>query len=355
MTELLHDKNLRGFASDNYAGVHPEILTALATANEGHQVSYGEDVYTEKLAEVFESHFGPALSGENIEVYPVFNGTGANVLSLQAMMPRWGAVISAKTAHINMDEGGAPERVGGMKLLTVETPDGKLTPELIDQEAWGWGDEHRAQPLVVSITQVTELGTCYTPAEVKAIADHAHKNGMLLHMDGSRLANAAASLGLPFKAFTTDVGVDVLSFGGTKNGLIFGEAVVLLNPAAAPGMKYLRKLNMQLASKMRFISAQFIALLDGDLWLRSASHANAMAARLRAGIEQIPGVEATQATQANGVFAILPAGVADRVRAKFRFYDWDEARREVRWMCSFDTTEADIDAFLAAIRTEISA
>lgn len=353
MTESLHDKNLRGFASDNYAGVHPEVLTALAAANQGHQVSYGEDVYTEKLTEVFEKHFGPSLSGAGIEVYPVFNGTGANVLGLQAMMPRWGAVIAAKTAHINLDEGGAPERVGGMKLLTVETPDGKLTPALIDQEAWGWGDEHRAQPLVVSITQVTELGTCYTPDEVKAIADHAHERGMLLHMDGSRLANAAASLGLPFKAFTTDAGVDVLSFGGTKNGLIFGEAVVLLNPGAAPGMMFLRKLNMQLASKMRFISAQFIALLDGDLWLRSASQANAMATRLRAGIDQIPGVEASQATQANGVFAILPEGVADRVREKFRFYDWDEARREVRWMCSFDTTEADIDAFLAAIRAEV--
>ncbi len=354
MTEPLHDKKLRGFASDNYAGVHPEILAALATANEGHQVSYGEDVYTEKLAEVFEKHFGPSLSGQEIEVYPVFNGTGANVLGLQAMLPRWGAVIAAKTAHINLDEGGAPERVGGLKLLTVETPDGKLTPALIDQEAWGWGDEHRAQPLVVSITQVTELGTCYTPEEVKAIADHAHERGMLLHMDGARLANAAASLGVPFKAFTTDAGVDVLSFGGTQNGMIFGEAVVLLNPAAAPGMKFLRKLNMQLASKMRFISAQFIALLDGDLWLRSAAHANAMAARLRAGIDQIPGVEASQRTQANGVFAILPDGVADRVREKFRFYDWDEARREVRWMCSFDTTEADIDAFLAAIRTEVS-
>ncbi|WP_394940982.1 threonine aldolase family protein [Psychromicrobium sp. YIM B11713] len=349
MTESLHDKNLRGFASDNYAGVHPEVLQALTAANEGHQVSYGEDVYTAKLLEVFEKHFGTG-----IEVYPVFNGTGANVLSLQAALPRWGAVVAAKTAHINMDEGGAPERVGGMKLLTVDTPDGKLTPELIDQEAWGWGDEHRAQPLAVSIAQVTEVGTCYTPEEIKAIADHAHARGMVLHMDGARLANAAAHLGLPFKAFTTDVGVDVLSFGGTKNGLIFGESVIVLNPEAAPGLKYLRKLNMQLASKMRFISAQFIALLEGDLWLRSASHANAMAARLRAGIEQIPEVQATQQTQANGVFAILPEGVADRVRQKFRFYDWDEARREVRWMCSFDTTEADIDAFLATIREEVS-
>lgn len=353
MTESLHDKNLRGFASDNYAGVHPEILASLAAANEGHQVAYGEDVYTEKLTEVFEKHFGPSLSGAALEVYPVFNGTGANVLGLQAMMPRWGAVIAAKTAHINVDEGGAPERVGGLKLLTVETPDGKLTPALIDQEAWGWGDEHRAQPLVVSITQTTELGTCYTPEEVKAIADHVHERGMLLHMDGARLANAAVTLGVPFKAFSTDAGVDVLSFGGTKNGMIFGEAVILLNPTAAPGLKFLRKLNMQLASKMRFISAQFIALLDGDLWFRSASHANAMASRLRAGIEQIPGVEATQKTQSNGVFAILPEGVADRVREKFPFYDWDEARGEVRWMCSFDTTEADIDAFLAAIRSEM--
>lgn len=346
----LHDPSVRGFASDNYSGVHPEVLAALAAANEGHQVSYGEDDYTARLQQLMEEHFGTG-----IECFPVFNGTGANVLSLQSLLPRWGAVICASTAHINMDENGAPERIGGIKLLQVPTPDGKLTPALIDQEAWGWGDEHRAQPLAVSITQTTELGTCYTPEEVRAIAEHVHSKGMKLHMDGARLANAAAHLGVPLRAFTRDAGVDILSFGGTKNGLLFGEVVIALNPAAAQGLIYLRKMNMQLASKMRFMSAQFIALLEGDLWLRSASHANAMASRLRAGVESIPGVELSQKTQSNGVFAILPAGVADRLRTSFRFYDWNEAAREVRWMCSFDTTEDDVDSFIAAIKHELAA
>ena len=346
----LHDPSVRGFASDNYSGVHPEVLAALAAANEGHQVSYGEDEYTARLQQLMEEHFG-----EGIECFPVFNGTGANVLSLQSLLPRWGAVVCASTAHINMDENGAPERIGGIKLLQVPTVDGKLTPELIDKEAWGWGDEHRAQPLAVSITQTTELGTCYTPEEVRAIAEHVHSKGMKLHMDGARLANAAAHLNVPLRAFTRDAGVDILSFGGTKNGLLFGEVVVALNPAAAQGLIYLRKMNMQLASKMRFMSAQFIALLEGDLWLRSASHANAMASRLRAGVESIPGVELSQKTESNGVFAILPAGVADRLRESFRFYDWNEAAREVRWMCSFDTTEDDVDSFIAAIKRQLAA
>ncbi|MGO4229664.1 low specificity L-threonine aldolase [Arthrobacter sp. YAF34] len=346
----LHDPSVRGFASDNYSGVHPEVLAALAAANEGHQVSYGEDQYTARLQQLMEEHFGGG-----IECFPVFNGTGANVLSLQSLLPRWGAVICASTAHINMDENGAPERIGGIKLLQVPTTDGKLTPALIDQEAWGWGDEHRAQPLAVSITQTTELGTCYTPEEVRAIAEHVHSKGMKLHMDGARLANAAAHLGVPLRAFTRDAGVDILSFGGTKNGLLFGEVVIALNPEAVHGLIYLRKMNMQLASKMRFMSAQFIALLEGDLWLRSASHANAMAARLRAGVESIPGVELSQKTESNGVFAVLPAGVADRLRESFRFYDWNEAAREVRWMCSFDTTEEDVDSFIAAIKRELAA
>lgn len=346
----IHDTTTRGFASDNYSGVHPEVLAAIAAANDGHQVAYGEDVYTARLQEVFAEHFG-----EGIEAYPVFNGTGANVVGLQSMLPRWGAVIAASTAHINVDEGGAPERVGGIKLLTVPTDDGKLTPELVDREAWGWGDEHRAQPLVVSITQSTELGTLYSVEEVRALADHAHERGMRLHMDGARISNAAAALDVPLRAFTRDAGVDVLSFGGTKNGAMIGEAVVVLDPAASEGLTYLRKLDMQLSSKMRFVSAQLIALLEGDLWLRNARHSNAMARRLRAGVEagiaegSISGVAFTQPTQANGVFATLPEGVADRLRERFRFYDWDEARREVRWMCSFDTAEADVDAFVAAI------
>lgn len=346
----LHDPSVRGFASDNYSGVHPEVLAALAAANEGHQVSYGEDDYTARLQALMAEHFGAG-----IECFPVFNGTGANVLSLQSLLPRWGAVVCASTAHINMDENGAPERIGGIKLLHVPTSDGKLTPALIDREAWGFGDEHRAQPLAVSITQTTELGTCYTPDEVRAIADHAHAKGMKLHMDGARLANAAAHLNVPLRAFTRDAGVDILSFGGTKNGLLYGEVVVALNPEAAHGLVFLRKMNMQLASKMRFLSAQFIALLEGDLWLRSAAHANAMATRLRAAVDTIDGVEPTQKTESNGVFAVLPAGVADRLRGSFRFYDWDEAAREVRWMCSFDTSEDDIDAFVTAIRRELAA
>ncbi|CAH0200357.1 MULTISPECIES: low specificity L-threonine aldolase [unclassified Microbacterium] len=346
----LHDPEIRGFASDNYSGIHPEVLAAIAAANEGHQIAYGEDQYTERLQEVFRSHFG-----DGIQAFPVFNGTGANVVGLQSMLPRWGAVIAASTAHINVDEGGAPERMGGMKLLTVPTDDGKLTPELVDREAWGWGDEHRAQPLVVSITQSTELGTLYTPDEIRALADHAHERGMRLHMDGSRISNAAAALDLPFAAFTRDAGVDVLSFGGTKNGAMLGEAIVVVNPEASDGLIYSRKYSMQLASKMRFVSAQLIALLEGDLWKRNASHSNAMAARLRAGIEAgiadgtIRGVEFTQPTQVNGVFATLPEGIADQLRDVFRFYDWDAARREVRWMCSFDTQESDVDAFIAAL------
>ncbi|MBF4460985.1 MULTISPECIES: threonine aldolase family protein [unclassified Rathayibacter] len=357
----LHHPDVRGFASDNYSGVHDEVLAAIASANGAHQVAYGEDVYTAALQDAFRRELG-----EQAEAFPVFNGTGANVTGLQSMLPRWGAVVSAATAHITSDEGGAPEKVAGIKILTVGTPDGKLTPALVDEEAWGFGDEHRAQPLVVSITQSTELGTVYTPEEVRALADHAHAKGMRLHMDGARIANAAASLGLPLRSFTSDAGVDVLSFGGTKNGLLLGEAIVVLDPDASSGLHYLRKTNMQLSSKMRFVSAQLLALLgDGGneepLWLRSARHANAMASRLRSRLDEgveagrLTGLAFTQPTQANAVFATLPAGVADRLRAAYRFYDWNPATGEVRWVCSFDTTEDDIDAFAAAIERELAA
>ena len=344
----LHDLDQRGFASDNYAGVHPEVLAAIADANGGHQIAYGEDVYTAHLQTVMAHHFGPG-----VQAFPVFNGTGANVLSLQAILPRWGAVVCAETAHINTDENAAPERVGGLKLLTVPTTDGKLTADLIDRQAWGWGDEHRAQPLAVSITQTTELGTAYSAAEISAIADHVHSKGMLLHVDGSRIANAAASLGTGLSSFTTDAGVDLLSFGGTKNGLLYGEAVVVLRPTengAAAALPFLRKLNMQLASKMRFVSAQLIALLEGDLWLRSAQHANAMAARLAQGAGTLDGVRITQPVQANAVFAILDPAVANALREKFRFYDWNPLTGEVRWMCAFDTTESDVDAFVSELQ-----
>lgn len=351
----LHDHNSRGFASDNYAGVHPEVLTALAEANGGHQISYGEDVYTARLAEVIRAEFGPAA-----EVFPVFNGTGANVVALTSLIPRWGAVVATSTAHIHTDEGGAPEKMAGIKLYTVPTPDGKLTTELIAAEAWGWGDEHRAQPLAISITQTTELGTLYTPAEVRAIADWAHAHGMALHMDGARIWNAAAALGLPFAAFTVDAGVDILSFGGTKNGLLGAEAVVVLEPARVDGLVFLRKTSMQLASKMRFMSAQLLSLFEGGLGLRSATQANAMATRLRTALDQgistgdIPGLAFSQQTQANAVFAILDNAAADRIRERVRFYDWDRALGQVRWMCAFDTTEADVDAFVAVIREELA-
>jgi threonine aldolase len=352
----LHDHDYRGFASDNYAGVHPEVLAAIADANGGHQISYGEDVYTERLHEVIRAEFGDAA-----EVFPVFNGTGANVVALTSLIPRWGAIVATSTAHIHTDEGGAPEKMAGLKLYTIPTPDGKLTPELVATEAWGWGDEHRAQPLAVSITQTTELGTLYTPAEVRAIADWAHANGMALHMDGARIWNAAAALGLPFRDFTTDAGVDILSFGGTKNGLLGAEAIVVLNPDRVDGLIFLRKTSMQLASKMRFMSAQLLALFEGGLGLRSAGHANAMAARLRSALDEgvaagsISGLSFSQVTRANAVFAILANDAADRIRERVRFYDWDRALGQVRWMCAFDTTEADVDAFVAVIREELRA
>jgi len=350
----LHDTSFRGFASDNYAGIHPEVLAAISDANGGHQIAYGEDVYTARLGEVIRAEFG-----ERAEVFPVFNGTGANVVALTALLPRWGSVVATSTAHIHTDEGGAPEKVAGLKLFVVPTPDGKLTPELLATEAWGMDDEHRAEPAAVSITQTTELGTLYTPDEVRAIADAAHAAGLAVHMDGARIWNAAAALGVPFREFTTDAGVDVLSFGGTKIGALGVEAIVVLNPERVADIVRLRKTSMQLASKMRFFSAQLLALFDG-VGLRAAEHANAMAARLRAALEagladgSITDLAFSQATQANAVFAVLANDAADRIRARFRFYDWDRAAGQVRWMTAFDTTEADVDAFVAAIREELA-
>ena len=345
----LHDPEARGFASDNYAGIHPEILAAISRANGGHQVAYGADVYTQHLQGVFQQHFGGDATA-----YPVFNGTGANVISLQAMTERWDAVICAESAHINVDECGAPERVGGLKLLAVATPLGKLTPELVDLQARGWGDEHRAQPKVVSITQGTELGTRYSVDQIAAIVEHAHKHDMAVHLDGARIANAAAALDVPLRGFTTDLGVDVVSFGGTKNGMMLGECVVVLNPEAVRGMAYLRKLSMQLASKMRFVSVQFDALLSGDLWLRNARHANAMAARLEAAVRDVDGVEVQRPVEVNAVFAILPPAVTERLQKRYPFHVWDEHSGEVRWMTSFDTTEADVDGFAAALKDELA-
>ena len=352
----LHDADWRGFASDNYSGVHPVVMDAVAEANLGHQVSYGEDRYTEELTAMIRKTWAP-----DAEVFPVFNGTGANVTALTAMMPRWGAVICSSLAHINTDEGAAPERVSGLKLWPVEHHEGKISPDTIATEAFGWGDEHRAQPLVVSITQTTEMGTLYTPEEVARIADYAHDKGMLLHMDGARLWNAAAALGLPFKAFTTDVGVDVVSLGGTKNGLLGAEAIVTITPAAAEGLFFLRKMNMQLSSKMRFLSAQLLALFRDDLGITLARHSNDMAHTLRSELDSriasgvISGLSFSAPTQANAVFARLDTAAADRIRESFRFYDWDRSIGEVRWMCSFDTTEEDVQGFVAAITRELQA
>jgi threonine aldolase len=338
----------RGFASDNYAGIHPEVMAAIERANSGHQVAYGDDDWTASLAAAMKEHFGPAA-----ETFPVFNGTGANVVALQAMTKRWEAVVCATSAHVNVDEGGAPEHGAGLKLWTIPTSDGKLTPELIATQAWGFGDVHRAQPGAVTITQSTELGTLYTVEEIAEIADYAHGLGLSVHLDGARIANAAASLGVTFREFTTDVGVDVVSFGGTKNGAMLSEAIVVLNPAAAPGVDYLRKSSMQLASKMRFVSAQLLALLTDELWLRNARHSNAMARELESRVRRIDGVTIVRPVQANAVFAVLPADVTERLQERFRFYTWDQSTGEVRWMCSWDTTPEDVDDFATAIVEEI--
>jgi threonine aldolase len=340
----------RGFASDNYAGVLPEVLDAVAAANTGHAVAYGEDEWTARVEELFRSHFG-----DEARAALVFNGTGANVVALQALTRPYEAVICASTAHLNVDECGAPERVAGLKLLTVDTPDGKLTPALVEPRLVRFGEEHAVQPKVVSITQSTELGTVYTPDEISALADQAHGHGMLLHVDGARLSNAAAALGLSLRAITTDSGVDAVSFGGTKNGLMLGEAVVFLRAGLGADVAFLRKQSMQLASKMRFISAQFEALLSADLWLRTATHANAMAARLAAAVSAIEGLKVTQRAEANAVFAVLPPQATTYLQERWRFYVWDETTGEVRWMCSWDTTEEDVDEFVADVQAALGA
>ncbi len=362
------------FASDNYAPVHPEVMAAVVAANDGAAVSYGDDPVSARLQERAGEVFG-----EHARIFPVLNGTGANVISLMAAAPRWGGVIASDVAHIHTDENGAPERVGGLKILAVPSVAGRIGPEAVDRFAGDIGDVHRAQPAVLSLTQVTELGTVYSVADLKLLADTAHAAGLRVHVDGSRLANAAAALGVGLREITTDVGVDIVSLGAAKNGGMLGEAVVVLSDGGAAGaaprlseaVPYLRKATMQLASKTRFVSAQVLALLgapatptsgSGDgapLWLRNAAHSNAMAARLRAGIEAAglldrpSGVRVTSPTEANVVFATLPRAAADRARAHARFYDWAPGetadRVEVRWMCAWDTTEADVDGFVQAL------
>jgi len=332
------------FNSDNYAPVLPEVMDALAAVNHGHEPAYGADPATARVEALIRAEFG-----ERAHAFLVLNGTAANVVTLRAMLRPWQGVVCAESAHLNVDEGGAPERMGGFKLLTVAAPDGKLTPELVERRIVRIGDEHAVQPGVVSVTQSTELGTLYTPDELRALADLAHAHAMRLHVDGARLANAAAALGVPLRAITTDADADAVSFGGTKAGLMLGEAIVLLGDGLEGAMPYLRKQSMQLASKMRYVAAQFEALLTDELWRRAAGHANAMAARLAAAVEGLDGVRITQPVQANVVFAGLPPGVAERLQAEWGFYTWDEHTGEVRWMCAHDTRAEDVDAFAAAV------
>ena len=338
----------RGFGSDNHSGFSPEVLDALAAANTDHALAYGDDEYTQRLENLFKETFGPEA-----RVYLVFNGTGANVLSIDAMCRSHEAVVCAETAHINVDECGAPQRVVGCRLLTVDTPDGKLTPQLVKSRLHGFGFEHHSQPKAISISQPTELGTLYTLDEIRALADLAHSYNMYLHVDGARLANAAVALGCTFKEMTTDLGVDALSFGGTKNGLIMGESCVLLNPALDIDMKYRRKQMTQLASKMRFMAAQMICYLESGMWRRNAEHSNRMAQLLKAEVEKVEGVKVVYPVQVNSLFAQLPRDVWHRLQQRYFFYDWNEDADVVRWMCSFDTTEQDIYDFVNALKEEL--
>ena len=336
----------RGFASDNNSGIHPEILVAISAANNGHEVGYGGDPLTEMAISRFKLEFG-----EQTDVYFVFNGTGANVLSLSTLTHSFHSVICAETAHIQVDECGAPEKFTGSKLLPVATVKGKITPEGIAGYLHGFDFEHHSQPGIVSISQVTELGTVYSVDEIRAITTLAHQYGLFVHMDGARLANAAVALNLPFRAFTVDAGIDVLSFGGTKNGMMLGEAVLFFNPELSKNAKYLRKQSMQLFSKMRFVSAQFLAYFNDELWKRNAAYSNRMARLLEQEVRKIPAIQLTQEVEANGVFAIVPPEIIPQLQEKYFFYMWDERRSEVRWMTSFDTLEEDIFNFTALIKS----
>ncbi len=342
------------FASDNHAGIHPDVLAAIAEANAGHAPSYGADEWTRRASDLFRRHFGPGA-----RAFFVFNGSGANVACLDSVLCPHEAVICAETAHLNVDECGAPERIVGAKLLTVPASDGKLQPDDLARWDSRRDDEHSAQARVVSISQATELGTVYTPQEVVALAERAHSMDLLLHMDGARLANAAAALDLSLAALSTEAGVDLLSFGGTKNGLMFGEAMVILRPELAPHAKFVRKQLLQLNSKMRFASVQFEALLSENLWLFNARNANSMATRLSEAVTEINGVEVVYPVEANGVFARLDPQVIERLLAalptEHPFYIWDEGESVVRWMCSWDTTTEDVDEFAKAVASAVRA
>jgi threonine aldolase len=336
---------MRSFASDNASGVHPAVMDALAAANVDHALAYGDDAWTVRATQRFRD-----VLGAPVEVCFVWGGTGANVVSLQSLLRPWGAVVCTANAHIAVDECGAPERFTGSKLLAFPSVDGKLTPADVVAAQVGRGDEHHAQATVVSVTQSTECGTLYTVEELTAVCAAAHDFGMKVHLDGARLGNAVAALGCDVRALTIDAGVDVVSFGGTKNGMMYGEAVVFCDPTLGADAKFIRKQATQLPSKMRFVAAQFEALLTDDLWIQNAAHANAMARRLADATRDIPGVELARAPEVNSVFVRLPADAIPRLRAESFFWMWDETLDEVRWMTSFDTTEADIDEFAATVR-----
>jgi threonine aldolase len=343
-------KPARSFASDNNANVHPDVLEAIARANRGHVVGYGGDPYTASAIKKFREHFG-----KDVEVFFVFNGTAANVLSLQALTRPYHAVLCPELSHIYTDECGAPEKFTGCKLIPLPAPDGKLTVVTAAHAYHGVGDQHHVQPRVVSITQATEMGTVYKPAEVEALARFAHDLNMFLHMDGARISNAAAAQGLTLREATRDLGVDVLSFGGTKNGLMGAEAVVFFKPALAADFLYLRKQGMQLASKMRFMAAQMEALLTDDLWKRNAEHANRMAKLLEQKVRKIRGVKIVYPVEANGVFAQIPQKAIAKIQERYFFYVWSEEDSVVRWMCSFDTTEEDVKQFAEYAKKVIEA
>ena len=334
----------RNFASDNNAGVHPEVLEAIARANQGHVVAYGDDPYTRSAIAKFEEHFGAG-----IDVFFTFNGTGANVLSLQSLNRSYHAVLCSEYAHIYTDECGAPEKHTGCKLIPLPHQDGKITLDSVRHAYHGIGDQHHVQARVISITQSTEMGTVYLPEEIRALADFAHQHEMFLHVDGARIANAAVTLGQTLRQATRDLGLDVLSFGGTKNGIMGGEAVVFFSQKMSKDFLYLRKQGMQLASKMRFIAAQFEVLLTDDLWRRSAEHANRMARVLEAEVRKIPQVRVVWKVEANGVFAQIPEPAIARIKERYFFYPWIEEECIVRWMCSFDTTEEDVMEFAKVV------
>ena len=339
---------MRSFASDNASGVHPAVMDALIAANSDHALAYGSDAWTTRTTEKFREVFHAP-----VEVCFVWGGTGANVVALQSLVRPWSSVVCAETAHIAVDECGAPERFTGCKLLTSPTVDGKLTVDDVVRSQVGRGDAHHSQATVLSVTQATECGTLYTPAELVAVTGAAHTHGMKVHLDGARLANAVVALGCDVRAITIDAGVDIVSFGGTKNGMMYGEAVVFLDPALAENAQFIRKQATQLPSKMRFVAAQFEALLTDDLWLRNAAHANAMAGRLADTVRAIPGVTLTREPEVNSVFATLPADAIAPLQDRSFFWPWDESIHEVRWMTSFDTTVDDIDAFAALLAHEL--